>query len=181
MEAALDTTIALLERTPKALDAMLHDLPAALTLSNEGGDTWTVFDVIGHLIHADLTDWMPRAQWIMEFGQSRPFPPFDREGHRSMAQGKSLQQLLDDFSNVRSQKLKGLRAMNLLPKDLELCGQHPALGSVTLGELLATWAAHDLNHLHQISRIMAHQYRKAVGPWHKYLGVMHCNGHGEAE
>lgn len=178
LKAVPDTTIALLERTPKALDALLRNLPDALTLSNEGGRTWTVYDVVGHLIHADQTDWMLRARWIMEFGDSKPFPPFDREGHRHFTQGKSLHQLLDEFSSVRCQKLSELRAMNLQPEDFERRGQHPALGSATLGQLLATWAAHDLNHLHQISRIMAHQVREATGPWQKYLGVMHCNGHG---
>lgn len=178
MDTVLNISTALLERTPNALDALLRDLSDALLLSNEGEGTWTVIDVVGHLIHADETDWMARANWIMEFGESRPFPPFDRDGHRHLTQGKSLRQLLDDFGNVRHEKLSKLRAMNLQPADLERRGQHPALGSVTLGQLLATWAAHDLNHLHQISRIMAKQYRETVGPWHKYLGVMHCNGHG---
>lgn len=178
MKEVLDTTIALLERTPTALDALLRNLPDALTLSNEGGQTWSVFDVVGHLIHADQTDWMPRARWIMECGDSKPFPPFDRNGHRQSTKGKTLQQLLDDFGDIRSEKISELRAMNLRPEDFERRGEHPALGSVMLAELLATWAAHDLNHLHQISRILANQYREAVGPWHKYLGVMHCNGHG---
>ena len=178
MEAKLDASIALLERTPKALDAMLRDLPDAWTHSNEGGETWSVFDVVGHLIHADLDDWVPRARWILDFGESKPFPPFDRGGHRQFTRGKSLAELLDEFAQVRSEKLNELRALNLQTADLARRGQHPALGSATLSQLLATWAAHDLNHLHQISRIMATQYREAVGPWHKYLGIMHCNGHG---
>jgi hypothetical protein len=177
MDAKLDTTIALLERTPKALDAMLRDLPDTWTHCNEGGETWSVFDVVGHLIHADLDDWVPRARWILEFGESRPFPPFDRGGHRQITRGKSLNELLDEFARIRSEKLSELRGLNLQAADLERRGQHPALGSVTLSQLVATWAAHDLNHLHQISRIMANQYRDGVGPWHKYLGVMHCNGH----
>jgi hypothetical protein len=156
---------------------MLRGLPDALIHSNEGGETWSALDVVGHLIHADLTDWIPRAQWILEFGESKPFPPFDRAGHREITQGKSLVQLLDEFANVRAGNLVDLRSMSLQPEDFARRGQHPALGSATLSQLLATWAAHDLNHLHQIARIMAHQYRDAVGPWQKYLGVMHCSGH----
>jgi len=177
MEANLDATIALLERTPTALNAMLRGLPDAWTHSNEGGETWSAFDVVGHLIHADLADWIPRTHWILEFGESKPFPPFDRGGHLEITQGKSLAQLLDEFAEVRAEKLNELRALNLKAEDFAHCGQHPALGSATLVQLLATWAAHDLNHVHQISRIMAFQYREAVGPWHKYLGVMHCSGH----
>jgi hypothetical protein len=180
LEFELSTTIALLERTPQALDALLRGLPEAWTHRNEGGATWTVLDVIGHLIHADLTDWMTRVNWILEFGEAEPFPPFDREGHKQNVQSKSLPQLLDEFATVRAEKLAELRTLNLQPADFVRRGQHPALGSATLSQLLATWAAHDLNHLHQISRIMAYQYREAAGPWQKYLGVMHCNGHGAA-
>jgi hypothetical protein len=177
MEADLEATIALLERTPRVLDAMLRGLPDAWTRNNEGGETWSVFDVVGHLIHADLTDWVPRARWILEVGESKPFPPFDRGGHQQITQGKSLAQLLSEFERGRVERLNELRGLNLRPENLACRGQHPVLGSATLSQLLATWAAHDLNHLHQISRIMAHQYFEAVGPWHKYLGVMHCKGH----
>ena len=177
MEVNLVATITLLERTPKTLDTMLRGLPDVWTNGNEGGETWSVFDVVGHLIHADLSDWIPRTRWILEAGESKPFPPFDRAGHQQITQGKSLPQLLDEFAEVRVEKLNELRSLNLRPEDLVRCGRHPALGSATLSQLLATWAAHDLNHLHQISRIMAHQYVEAVGPWHKYLGVMHCDGH----
>jgi hypothetical protein len=180
MEANLDQIIALLERTPTALNALLRGLPEALTHSNEGGETWSAFDVLGHLIHADLTDWLPRAHWVLEFGESKPFPQFDRAGHLEITQGKSLAHLLDEFAEVRAEKLNELRALNLQPEDFKRCGQHPALGTATLLQLLATWGAHDLNHMHQISRIMAVQYREAVGPWQNYLGVMHCNGHSAA-
>jgi len=178
MNVDLEATIALLERTPNALNTMLRGLPDLWTHSNEGGETWSVFDVVGHLIHADIADWIPRACWILEAGESKPFPPFDRTGHRQVTQGKLFPQLLDEFAEVRLGKLSELRGLNLRPEDLARRGQHPALGSATLSQLLATWAAHDLNHLHQISRIMAHQYVEAVGPWRKYLGVMHCEGHG---
>ncbi|HEV2134867.1 MAG TPA: DinB family protein [Terracidiphilus sp.] len=179
IEASLDNTIALLGRTPATLNVLLRELPAAWTLCNEGGSTWSVFDVVGHLLHAEYADWIPRARWIIQFGDSRPFEPFDRSGHEPLTQGKSLEQLLDDFAEARSQSLAGLRAMNLQAADFERRGRHPALGAVTLSQLLATWAAHDVNHLHQISRIMAYQYRDAVGPWSRFLGVMHCDGHSQ--
>ncbi len=177
MEHNLEYTIALLARTPAALDAFLRDLPDAWTLRNEGQNTWSAFDVVGHLIHADRTDWMPRAKMILQFGETRAFEPFDRWGQARESEGKSLGQLLDEFARLRRESLAELRALNLRPEDLARRGRHPALGAVTLSELLATWAAHDLTHLHQISRVMAHQYRNAVGPWGAYLGVMQCAGH----
>jgi len=177
MEHNLEHTIALLTRTPAALDALLRDLPDAWTRSNEGEKTWSAFDVVGHLIHGELTDWMPRARMILESGEARAFEPFDRSGQERASAGKSLAQLLDEFARLRAQNLRELRALNLKQYDLARRGRHPELGAVTLSELLATWAAHDLTHLHQISRIMAQQYRQAVGPWSAYLGVMHCAGH----
>lgn len=177
MEHNLQNTMALLARTPAALNALLRDLPDTWTVRNEGDNTWTAFDVVGHLIHGERTDWMPRARMILEFGESRAFEPFDRLAQLREGQGKSLGQLLDEFARLRSENLEELRALKLQPQDLKRRGRHPALGVVTLSELLATWAAHDLTHLHQISRIMAHQYREAVGPWSAYLGVMHCAGH----
>jgi hypothetical protein len=155
----------------------MRDLPEIWTLRNEGEKSWSAFDVVGHLIHADRTDWMPRAKTILQFGETRPFESFDRLGHVRGSQGKSLAQLLDEFARVRSEKLDELRALNLRQEDLERRGRHPALGTVTLSELMATWAAHDLTHLHQISRIMAYQYREAVGPFSTYLGVIQCAGH----
>jgi hypothetical protein len=174
----LEQTTSLLTSTPAALDALLRPLPAAWTLRDEGESTWTVFDVVGHLIHAEHTDWMPRVRTILEYGESKPFGAFDRLGHVEASRGKSLAQLLDDFTRARQESLRGLEALHLGREDMERRGRHPALGVVTLSELLATWAAHDLTHLHQITRIMAHQYRDAVGPWSKFLGVMHCAGHG---
>ena len=177
MEHNLPQTIALLARTPAALEALLRDLPEPWTFRNEGENTWSAFDVVGHLIHAERTDWMSRAKIVLQFGETRPFESFDRWGHQREVQGKSLAQLLDEFARSRSENLDELRALNLRQADLELRGRHPALGVVTLSELLATWAVHDLTHLHQISRIMAHQYREAVGPWNGYLGVLQCVGH----
>ncbi|MGA8595561.1 MAG: DinB family protein [Bryobacteraceae bacterium] len=177
MEHNLRETISVLTRTPAVLNALLRDLPETWTSRNEGENTWSAFDVVGHLIHGERTDWIPRARIVLQFGETRPFDPFDRWGHVSESQGKSFGELLDEFARLRLENLGELRALNLRPEDLELRGRHPALGVVTLSELLATWAAHDLTHLHQISRIMAHQYRKVVGPWSGYLGVLQCAGH----
>jgi len=177
MDHNLQDTISLLSRTPASLDALLRGLPDVWTARNEGDGTWSAFDIVGHLIHGERTDWMPRAKRILESGETRPFEKFDRWAQARESEGKSLTQLLDEFARVRSENLIALRALNLQPKDLERRGRHPALGVVTLSQLLATWAAHDLTHLHQLSRVMAHQYRGAVGPWTEYLGVMKCAGH----
>jgi DinB superfamily len=177
MEHDLPHTISLLSRTPAALNALLRDLPEEWTLRNEGGSTWSASEVVAHLIYGERTDWIPRAKIVLEFGETRTFEPFDRSGHVRESQGKSLGQLLDEFARARSGSLHQLRALNLQPEDLKRRGRHPALGVVTLSELLATWAVHDLTHLHQISRVMAHQYREAVGPWSTYLGVLRCTGH----
>jgi DinB family protein len=178
MEHNLQQTISLLTRTPAALDALLRDLPEVWTSQSEGVNTWSVFDIIGHLIHGERTDWMPRARMILQFGETQTFEPFDRRGHERESEGKSMDQLLDEFASLRSKNLDELRALNLRREDLEMSGKHPALGTVTLSQLLATWAVHDLTHLHQISRVMAHQYRNAAGPWSNYLGVLQCAGHG---
>jgi DinB superfamily len=177
MQQDLQLTIALLTRTPAALDALLRDLPEAWTSGNEGEKTWSAFDIVGHLIHGERTDWITRARMILEFGETRTFEPFDRVAQMRDSRGKSLPQLLDEFARLRSENIRDLRAMNLGDADLQRLGRHPALGAVRLSELLATWAAHDLTHLHQITRVMAHQYREAVGPWTAYLGVMQCAGH----
>jgi uncharacterized damage-inducible protein DinB len=176
----LENTMALLERTPAALDALLRGLPEVWTESNEGGDTWSVSTVLAHLIHCEQEDWIPRARHILASGEAEPFAPLDREGHMSYKGGKTLPQLLDEFARARAKGLDELRALQLTAQDFERRGRHPALGSVTLSELLAAWAAHDLTHLHQISRIMAHQVREAAGPWVRFLGVMQCTGHSEA-
>jgi hypothetical protein len=180
MESHLQNTMSLLSRTPAVLNALLRDLPDEWTMRNEGGKTWSPFDTVGHLIHGERTDWMPRARMILQFGDSQAFEPFDRFAHLQESQGKSLADLLDEFARVRSENLALLSSWSLGPELLSRRGQHPALGPVTLSELLATWAAHDLDHLHQISRVMAHQYREAVGPWSRYLGVLRCDGHGAA-
>ena len=169
--------IALLTRTPATLNALLRGLPDIWVLSNEGKDTWSAFDILGHLNSAERHDWMPRVRTIVESGETRPFDPFDRFAQTRESKGKSLEQLLDDFSRLRSESLAALQALNLQSADLARRGKHPALGTVTLSELLSTWAVHDLTHLHQLSRVMAYQYREAVGPWSAYLGVLKCAGH----
>jgi len=177
MEFNLPHTIALLSRTPATLNALLRDLPEAWTFHNEGENTWNAFEVVAHLIYGERADWIPRARIILQFGETRAFEPFDRQGHVQASQNKSLAQLLDEFARIRSESLDQLRALNLQPADFARRGRHPAFGPVTLSQHLASWAAHDLTHLHQISRIMAHQYREAVGPWRAYLGVLPCAGH----
>src|SRR5712691_1487298 len=184
-EFSLTEAIALLARTPATLDALLRGLPDVWVHGNEGRikeggsrdekDTWSPFDIVGHLIVGERTDWMPRARIILKHGEARPFDPFDRLAQIKESQGKSLEQLLDEFARLRKENLAALEALNLHPQDLTRHGMHPELGAVTLSELLATWAIHDLTHLHQLSRVMAHQYHVAVGPWSAYLGVLHCN------
>jgi DinB family protein len=181
-EFSLAEAIAVLTRTPTTLDALLRGLPDIWVRSNEGctsegKDTWSPFDIVGHLIEGERTDWMPRARIILEHGEARAFDRFDRFAQEKESQGKSLEHLLDEFARLRKQNLAALQVLNLQPEDLARHGRHPELGPVALSELLATWAVHDLTHLHQLSRVMAHQYRDAVGPWRAYLGVLHCDGH----
>jgi hypothetical protein len=140
MEHNLQHTISLLTRTPATLDALLRDLPETWTFRNEGENTWSAFDIVGHLIHGERTDWMPRARMALQFGETKAFEPFDRLGHIRETQNKSLGQLLDEFARLRSENLGELHALNLRPEDLERRGRHPALGVVTLSELLAAWA-----------------------------------------
>jgi hypothetical protein len=156
---------------------MLRRLPDTWVRRNEGKDSWSAFDIVGHLIVGERTDWMPRLRIVLEHGEARPFDPFDRFRQFGETEGKSLEQLLDEFAGLRSENLAALQQMNLQAADFSRRGKHPALGPVTLSELLATWAVHDLTHVHQLSRVMAYQYREAVGPWRAYLGVLQCAGH----
>lgn len=172
MEFDLRDAIVLLEHTPRVLESLLGDLPPEWAAANEGGDSWSPFDVVGHFIHGERTDWIPRARIILEYGPSKPFEPFDRFAQFEASRGKTLRDLLDIFTALRRENLAALRAMNLQPGDLTRKGQHPALGEVTLGQLIATWATHDLDHLNQIVRTLARQYTGEVGPWGAYLGVL---------
>jgi DinB family protein len=182
MEFRMTEAIAVLTRTPATLSALLRGLPDAWVHCNEGGskdgkDTWSALDIVGHLIVGERTDWMPRVRILLENGEARPFDPFDRFAQSKESRDTSLEQLLDDFARLRKENLAALQALNLQPEDFTRRGRHPALGVVTLSELLATWAVHDLTHVHQLSRVMAYRYRDAVGPWSAYLGVLQCNGH----
>jgi hypothetical protein len=177
IEFDLPNTVALLTCTPATLNALLRGLPDPWVHADEGESTWSAFDILGHLIVGERTDWMPRARIILEHGEARPFDPFDRNAQFEESRGKSLEQLLDEFARLRNDNIAALKALNLQPQDLARRGTHPAFGPVTLAQLLATWAVHDLTHLHQLSRVLASQYRDAVGPWTAYLGVLQCNGH----
>ena len=167
-----DECLSVLTRTPATLNALLRDLPEAWTAANEGPGTWSPYTVIGHLIHGEKTDWMPRLSIIIEHGVSRPFDSFDREAQFHQNQLEPLSTLLDEFSSLRCDNLARLRALNLQPEHLAMQGMHPSLGPVTVHQLLATWTAHDLAHILQISRVMAKRLKQDVGPWAQYLSVM---------
>jgi hypothetical protein len=151
---------------------MLRGLPEQWTTATEGPGTWSPYAVIGHLIHGEKTDWLPRVMVILEHGPDHPFESFDRDAQFRDSKGKSISSLLDEFAERRSDNLVQLRALNLQPAQLELVGTHPALGRVTLRQLVATWTAHDLAHILQVSRVMAKRYKQEVGPWAEYLSVM---------
>lgn len=168
----VEECLAVLTRTPGALDELLRGLPEGWTTATEGPGTWSPYDVIGHLIHAEKVDWMVRLAIILEEGVRRPFDPFDRKAQFRDSVGKSLAALLDEFSALRRDNVARLRGLDLQAAHLELQGTHPAFGVVTARQLLATWTAHDLDHVVQVSRVMAKRYRSEVGPWAAYLSVL---------
>jgi len=168
----LSTACEVLERTPRVLRAWLAGLSPCWTHSDYGPDTFSPFDVVGHLIHGEKADWIARARLIIEHGPRRPFDPYDRYAQFEESRGKSLGELLDEFERLRAGNLGALRGLEITPEKLRLRGTHPALGPVTLEQLLATWVAHDLNHLGQIAKAMATQYEQAVGPWREYLSIL---------
>jgi DinB superfamily len=172
MNFDLAAGLSVLERTPDTLRALLAGLPPAWTEGTEGPDTWSPYVIVGHLIHGERTDWIPRAEIILAQGQQRRFTPFDRFAQFRESEGKPLKQLLDEFARLRAGNLKKLAGWHLTEAQLELTGEHPELGPVTLRQLLATWVAHDLGHLSQTTRVMAKQYRDAIGPWRAYLSIM---------
>ncbi len=172
MDFDIASGIAVLERTPQTLRAMLGGLPPAWTRATEGPETWSPYDIVGHLIHGERTDWIARAQLILAQGPQRRFAPVDRFAQFHESQGKSLDELLDEFARLRAASLATLAGLRLTHAQLALEGEHPEFGPVTLRQLLATWVAHDLGHVAQISRVMAKQYRDAVGPWRAYLPVL---------
>jgi len=164
--------VAVLERTPGVLRAMLDGLPSPWIERDEGPETWSPFVIVGHLIHGERTDWIPRARIILEQGTDRRFTPYDRFAQFQESAGKSLPALLDEFASLRSQNLAVLNDWQLSNAQLDLTGEHPEFGRVTLRQLLATWVAHDLGHIAQVARVMAKQYRDAIGPWRAYLPVV---------
>ncbi|MGQ0733201.1 MAG: DinB family protein [Acidobacteriota bacterium] len=168
----LQTAVAVLSRTPTVLDVFLRDLPASWTSGTEGPDTWSPYDVVGHLTHGERTDWIPRVEHLLAHGEAVPFPVFDRFAQFEASEGKSLPGLLDTFRELRAENLRRLAALGLTAADLERTGQHPEFGRVALGQHLATWVAHDLDHLVQIARVMGRQYAEAVGPWRQYLRII---------
>lgn len=172
MRFDLDDASRTLARTPDVLRAWLADLPDAWLHGNEGPDTFSPHEVLGHLIHGEDVDWIPRAQLILRHGTAKPFEPFDRFAHRRLYREKSVDELLDTFAARRGGNLRTLREWRLELADLERTGLHPDLGEVTLRQLLATWVAHDMGHLAQIARVMARQYADEVGPWSEYMSVL---------
>jgi uncharacterized damage-inducible protein DinB len=173
MEFDLDMAMAVLTRTPATLRTLLKDLSRDWVETNEGPNTWSPYDVIGHLIHGERADWIARAKIILEHGESRPFDPFDRFAQFEESEGKTLAELLEEFAALRERNLATLRDMKISAGDFEKTGQHPALGRVTLKELLATWVTHDLDHIAQIARTMAKQYMTELGPWQAYISILH--------
>ena len=162
----------ILRSTPPALNHLLSGLSEPWIQGNEGEESWSPYDVVGHLIHGEKTDWIPRMKIILEYGETQTFEPFDRFAQLQESAGKTILDLLETFTNLRTQNLETLEKLNIKPKQSELRGRHPELGTVTLGQLLATWVAHDLGHIAQIARTMARQYHDQVGPWGAYLRVL---------
>ena len=172
MELELQQAIEILERTPSTLNALLRGLSEPWLVQNEGPETWSPWDIVGHLIHGEETDWIPRAKIILEHGEERAFEPFDRFAMVDKFKGKTITELLDIFTRMRAESLRELRSLDLTPTLLAKRGRHPEFGVVTLRQLLATWVVHDLGHLAQVTRVMSKQYRDAVGPWRAYLPVL---------
>lgn len=172
----VDDAIPLLSRTPGTLDALLRGVPEGWVNAHEGGKTWSPFDVVGHLIHADRTNWLTRARIILEHGEERTFEDFDRFAQLASSKGRTMESLLDEFALVRAESVKDLEGMGLTERALARRGRHPALGVVTLRQLLATWVAHDLDHVYQVVRAIARQYADEVGPWREYLRIIRETG-----
>lgn len=173
MEFDLKDATTILARTPGVLRTLLDGLPERWTRAHEGPETWSPFDVVGHLIDGDEHDWLVRARIILDQGEDRRFEPFDRFRHLRENRGRTPAEVLDRFDEVRARKLEELESLEIGPDQLRLTGEHPEFGTVTLEQLLATWVAHDLGHVAQIGRVMAKQYREALGPWEAYLPVLH--------
>ncbi len=172
MEFDFDRSITLLHATPLILQSWLDQLPLDWILSSEGEDTWSPFDVVGHLIHGEKTDWIPRTEIILSEGEGKKFEPFDRFAMFNESKGKTIHDLLSEFEDLRRQNIERLRSLHITETDFDKTGVHPDLGVVTLRQLISTWVAHDLDHLGQIAGVMARQYKEEVGPWREYLGIL---------
>lgn len=172
MDFNLTRSLEVLERTPSVLRALLEDLSGEWTTPNEGPDTFSAFDNVAHLAHTERTNWIQRARIILEHGAATTFPPLDRFGQYEESKGKSMTEVLDEFAELRAENLSTLRSWDLSEEQRGLEGEHPALGRVSLRQLLATWTTHDLSHLAQIARVVSKQYREAVGPWRTYLPIL---------
>ncbi|HTF03485.1 MAG TPA: DinB family protein [Bacteroidia bacterium] len=172
MQYKLSEAVEILGRTPAVIDALVRNLPAVWSEKNEGGDTWSVYDVVGHLIHGETTDWVNRMEIILAQGEDRKFPTFERFAMFEESKGKTLNQLVDEFAAVRKKNIEILLAKNLTETQLDLKGIHPKFGEVTLRQLLSTWVAHDMGHLAQMARVIAKQYKEEVGPWVEYLRIL---------
>jgi DinB superfamily len=172
MKYTVAGALEILERTPAVLDTLLRGLTDDWVMNNEGPDTFSPYDVIGHLIHGEKTDWTARAKMILEFGNTKTFVPWDRFAQYEESKGKSLPQLLDEFAVIRQENITWFKALNLTEEDLDKKGMHPKLAEVTLRNLLSTWVIHDLTHIAQVTRVMAKQYKQEMGPWVDFFRIM---------
>lgn len=172
MKFDLDKSLEILERTPIALESLLSGLSKEWIENNEGGETWSPYDVMGHLIHGENTDWIQRMEIILSETGDKKFTPFDRFAQFHESKGKTIDDLLSEFKKIRAANITTLRSWNLKESDFSKKGIHPSFGEVTLSQLLSTWTAHDLGHLAQVARVMARQYKEEVGPWIEYLRIL---------
>ena len=172
MQYSLERSCEIMDRTPAVLQALLSGLSDDWIMPNEGPETFSPYDVVGHLIHGEKTDWTPRVKMILEFGNTKTFERYDRFAQYEESKGKSMQQLLDEFARLRKENMVWFRSLNLTEEDLDRKGMHPVLGAVLLRNLLATWVAHDLTHISQVTRVMAKQYKEQMGPWPEFFRVL---------
>lgn len=172
MQYSLDRSYEILERTPAVLQALLGGLPDDWLMHNEGPETFSPYDVVGHLVHGEKADWTARTKMILEFGNTKTFEKYDRFAQYEESKGKSIQQLLDEFAALRKKNMAWMRSLNLTEVDLDKPGMHPVFGNVTLRNLQATWVAHDLTHIAQITRVMAKQYKEEMGPWPEFFRIL---------
>ena len=172
MKYSLERSYEILDRTPAVLQSLLAGLPDDWVMPNEGPETYSPYDVVGHLIHGEKKDWTARTKMILEFGNTQTFVRWNREAMYEESEGKTLQQLLDEFAEIRKENMGWFKALNLTENDLDKKGMHPVLGEVSLRNLLATWVVHDLTHIAQITRVMAKQYKSEMGPWTEFFRIL---------